>query len=32
VDDEAPLLPLSLSPSTGTPDLSSVRLTLNVVR
>jgi hypothetical protein len=31
-DDEAPLLPLSLSPATSTrPDLSSMRLTLNVV-
>jgi hypothetical protein len=31
-DDEAPLLPLSLSPATATrPDLSSMRLTLNVV-
>jgi hypothetical protein len=30
-DDEAPLLPLSLSPATATrPDLSSMRLTLNV--
>ena len=32
VDDEAPLLPLSLPPLTTTPDLSSVRLTLNIVR
>jgi hypothetical protein len=32
-DDETPLLPLSLSPSTATrPDLSSTRLTMNVVR
>jgi len=31
-DDETPLLPLSLSPATATrPDLSSMRLTLNVV-
>ena len=31
-DDEAPLMPLSLSPATATrPDLSSMRLTLNVV-
>jgi hypothetical protein len=31
-DDEAPLLPLSLAPATSTrPDLSSMRLTLNVV-
>lgn len=31
-DDETPLLPLSLSPPTATrPDLSSMRLTLNVV-
>jgi hypothetical protein len=31
-DDEAPLMPLSLSPATTTrPDLSSMRLTLNVV-
>jgi hypothetical protein len=30
-DDETPLLPLSLSPATATrPDLSSMRLTLNV--
>jgi hypothetical protein len=32
VDDEAPLLPLSLPPPAAPPDLSSVRLTLNVVR
>ena len=32
VDDEARLLPLSLPPLTTTPDLSSVRLTLNIVR
>ena len=32
-DDEAPLLPLSLSPAAATrPDLSSMRLTLNVVQ
>jgi hypothetical protein len=32
-DDETPLLPLSLSPVTATrPDLSSMRLTLNVVQ
>jgi hypothetical protein len=32
-DDEAPLSPLSLSPATATrPDLSSMRLTLNVVQ
>jgi hypothetical protein len=31
-DDETPLLPMSLSPATATrPDLSSMRLTLNVV-
>jgi len=31
-DDETPLLPLSLSPATATrPDLSSMRLTLNVI-
>jgi hypothetical protein len=31
-DDEAPLLPLSLSPAAATrPDLSSMRLTLNVI-
>jgi hypothetical protein len=31
-DDEAPLMPLSLSPATATrPDLSSMRLTLNIV-
>jgi hypothetical protein len=31
-DDEAPLMPLSLSPATATrPDLSSMRLTLNLV-
>lgn len=31
-DDEAPLLPLSLSPATSTrPDLSTIRLTLNVI-
>jgi len=31
-DDETPLLPLSLSPASATrPDLSSMRLTLNVV-
>jgi hypothetical protein len=31
-DDEAPLMPLSLSPATVTrPDLSSMRLTLNIV-
>jgi hypothetical protein len=32
-DDETPLLPLSLTPATATrPDLSTLRLTLNVVR
>jgi hypothetical protein len=32
-DDETPLLPLSLSPATATrPDLSAMRLTLNVVQ
>ena len=31
-DDEAPLSPLSLSPATTRPDLSSMRLTLNVAR
>jgi hypothetical protein len=32
-DDEAPLLPLSLTPAAATrPDLSTIRLTLNVVR
>jgi hypothetical protein len=32
-DDEAPLLPLSLSPATASrPDLSSLRLTLNLAR
>lgn len=31
VDDEAPLLPLSLPPPPTPPDLSAVRLTLNVV-
>ncbi len=31
-DDEAPLMPLSLSPATSTrPDLSSMRVTLNVI-
>lgn len=32
-DDEMPLLPLSLSPASGAaPDLTSIRLTMNVVR
>jgi hypothetical protein len=31
-DDEAPLMPLSLTPATATrPDLSSMRLTVNLI-